>query len=83
MLESIASVRNFSTYFSTFDSKWVLTSDVNRFFVFVFKKKTCFFYKKNIAKKTLFFFENELVFENKFESDSKLNMSIGRHDVYC
>ena len=31
----------------------------------------------------LFFFENELVFENKFESDSKLNMSIGRHDVCC
>ena len=60
------------------------TSDVNCFFfAFAFLKKTCFFTKKkNIAKKP-FFFENELVFENKFESDSKLNMSIGRHDVYC
>ena len=58
-------------------------SDLNRFFLpSFFKKKTCFFYKKNIAKKTCFF-ENELVFENKFESDSKLNMSIDRHDVYC
>ena len=61
-----------------------MTSDVNRFFCFrFFLKKMCFFTKKkNVSKKTCFF-ENELVFENKFESDSKLNMSIGRGDVYC
>ena len=52
-------------------------------FVFVLLKKNVFFFTKKHSLKKLVFFENELVFKNKFESDSKLNMSIGRHDVYC